>query len=274
MRNVRLNLIFTLLAVAVGLPAIGADRIHEWSFFSVALQQEMSASVVAPETSTPETPVLVFLHGRGRHHRSWLEVTASRDELLAANMWVILPDGEDGWYINSPVQQEARYEDYLSEVIEEAKQRFALTADAARWSIGGWSMGGYGAVRYATRHAADFGTVVSVIGVIDFPREPTLPEGQNYAVPVDRFGDDPALWRAYNPVDNVRALQGVAIMLITADTAFDRTMNENFSAELNRSGIEHRTLMLEGGHTFAVVQASLRHVLELVQQPADEGGTP
>jgi len=242
------------------------DRIQAWRFFSEALQREMPVSVVVPERPKVDPPVLVFLHGRGRHHRSLLDVAPSREQLLAAGMWVIFPQGEDGWYTNSPVQPEARYEDYLGEVIEQVKQRFELKQSADRWAIGGWSMGGYGAVRYATRHPMEFGTLVSVIGVVDFPGEPTLPEGQNYTVPVDRFGEGADLWRKYNPIYEVGELDGKAVMLITAEAAFDRTMNENFSVALDLAGIAHRKLTLAGGHTFAVVQESLQHVLGFVQR--------
>jgi hypothetical protein len=33
---------------------------------------------------------------------------------------MVLPQGEDGWYINSPVEAEARYEDYLLEAMRAA----------------------------------------------------------------------------------------------------------------------------------------------------------
>lgn len=260
-----------LIALFVGfvVAAEPADRIHEWRFFSEALQREMPVSVVAPESAMTVTPVLVFLHGRGRHHRSLLEVEQCREQLLSADMWVILPDGEDGWYINSPVQNEARYEDYLSEVIEQAKQRFELTQSPDGWAIGGWSMGGYGAMRFAVRHPRQFGTVATVVGLLDFPRKETLPEGQNYTVPWGRFGEDREVWKEYNPINDITALRGKSVLLITADAAFDRTMNQNFSAALIDAKVGHRIITLEGAHTFPVVQESLPLVLEFVQARID-----
>lgn len=262
--------LISILICALGLcttATLRADesRIHEWRFFSEALQQEMPMSVVAPEQAMTDTPVLVFLHGRGRHHRSLLEVERCRKQLLAADMWVILPQGEDGWYINSPVQPEARYEDYLSEVIEQAKQRFDLAQSPDRWAIGGWSMGGYGAMRFAVRHPGQFGTVATVVGLLDFPREKTLPEGQNYTVPLARFGADLKTWRAFNPINVITALRGKSVLLITADAAFDRTMNENFSAALIEAKVGHHIITLEGAHTFPVVQESLPLVLDFVR---------
>ncbi|MDB4474768.1 hypothetical protein N9023_07150, partial [Opitutaceae bacterium] len=74
-------------------------RIIEISFFSGALQREMPVSVVAPKAPSVDSSVLVLLHGRGRNNRSLVDVETSRETLLAADIWVILPQGEDGWYI-------------------------------------------------------------------------------------------------------------------------------------------------------------------------------
>lgn len=265
--------------ILIGVLVLGASvsaqtdesRIHEISFFSDALQREMPVSVVAPKAPSVDSPVLVLLHGRGRNHRSLLDVEPSRQRLLDAEMWVILPQGEDGWYINFPVRPEDRYEDYLDEVITFAKSEFGLDQPPARWAITGWSMGGYGAMRYATRNAEIFGAVSVIIGLLDFPRSATLPPGQNYNVPVARFGESRRIWAEYNPIHSVAALRGKPVLLITGDTAFDRTMNENFSAALVAQKAGHRFITLEGGHTFHVVQAALPLVLDFAKEHAASG---
>ncbi len=264
-RLIRLIIIPLLSGATV---AVWAEdgRVHELSFFSGALQREMPVSVIAPREPTGESTVLVLLHGRGRNHRSLLDASPSRERLLAADMWVILSQGEDGWYINSPVKLQDRYEDYLDEVIAFAKAEFGLAQPPAQWAITGWSMGGYGAVRYATRHPGKFGSVSAMIGLLDFPRDATLPAGQNYVVPLDRFGRGSGEWALLNPFNAVARLRGKPILLVTADTAFDRTMNENFSAALVAEKMGHKIITLEGAHTFDVVQAALPMVLDFVAE--------
>ncbi len=248
----------------------GAEEslIHEELFFSAALQREIPLSVVAPKEPSGESPVLVLLHGRGRNHRSLLDAEPSREHLLNAGVWVILPQGEDGWYINSPTRPGDRYEDYLSEVIAFAKTKFGLNQSASQWAITGWSMGGYGAVRYVTRHPEKFGSVSAMIGLLDFTRKANLPAGQNYTVPVDRFGTDLVVWAEFNPIDAVVTLRGKPLLLVTAGGAFDRTINENFSAALIAEKMAHRIIILEGGHTFDVVQVALPRVLAFVAENA------
>ena len=92
---------FSLVAAKLAAVEIKGDRVSELHFYSEVLGREKTIGVVAPQVRQ-EAPVLVFLHGRGRHHRSLLERPACRDALLMANHWTLLPDGEDGWYVNSP----------------------------------------------------------------------------------------------------------------------------------------------------------------------------
>lgn len=243
-----------------------SNRIDDVTIFSPSLGREMRFAVVRPADGDRERPVLYLLHGRGRNPYSLLELPDTRTALLEANLWIVLPDGEDGWYINSPVSTGERYTDLLEAIVQEASTHYLLRTDPGGQAIAGWSMGGYGAVRFAQLFPGRFGTVASMIGLLDFPREETLPSGQNYTVPAARFGDDPFLWRAFNPLHAAAALQGSAILVVTAEDAFDRTMNENFSRELSRAGVPHIFQVLAGGHTLDVVRAALPEVLAFVQR--------
>ena len=169
-----------------------------------------------------KAPVLYFLHGRGRNHRSLIESEAARSALLAAPCYIVLPQGEDGWYINVPGDPQSRYETYLEEVIAWAEREYPIAPEPAARGIAGWSMGGYGAVRFAETHPGKFGFVASVIGLLDFPRPETLPEGQNYRVPIKRFSTDYSVWATLNPLRHVEKLQGAALTLVLTLNDFSR----------------------------------------------------
>jgi S-formylglutathione hydrolase FrmB len=240
-------------------------RVTEFEFYSEALGREMPFTVVRPlNEAAAEGSVLFLLHGRGRNHRSLIDLDEARAALLNAPFYIVLPKGEDGWYINSPEIQTDRYGDYLEEVIAFATKELDLTDNPTRSSIGGWSMGGYGAVRFAAEHPGRFGTVVGLIGLLDFPRTETLPEGQNYSVPTERFGSSPAIWNAFNPINVVEKLSGTRLMLVTGSTAFDRTMNYNFAARARQADVDTRVVELSGGHTIEVVTAALPIALQFI----------
>jgi S-formylglutathione hydrolase FrmB len=255
-----MRLVVVLFLVVGGLARAGvAERISFGEVRSAVLGRTLPIAVIAPATppATGKAPVLYFLHGRGRHHRSLLDSEAARTALLAAPCYVVLPQGEDGWYINAPGNPAAGYETYLEEVIAWAERTYPIARDPRARGIAGWSMGGYGAVRFAQTHPGEFGFVASVIGLLDFPREETLPPGQNYKVPLARFTADPATWATVNPRQGVENLRGADITLVLATRGFERTMNENFLAALKTQRLAARVHWLEGGHEFPLVERAV-----------------
>lgn len=250
-----------LLFLSAGLFA--ADRITFSEIRSDALGRTLPIAVVAPAERKMEgpVPVLFLLHGRGRTHRSLLEAPVARAALLTATCYIVLPQGEDGWYVDSPAQPDARYGAYLAEVIAWAEGKLPIARGPVGRGIAGWSMGGYGAVRFAQTHPGQFGFVASMIGLLDFPRAETLPEGQNYRVPTNRFTGDPAVWAELNPLRAVEALQGATLTLVLATRGFERTMNENFLTAVAARKLAARVHWLEGEHEFAVVERAVPLVL-------------
>ncbi|MBL9201759.1 MAG: hypothetical protein JNL39_14710 [Opitutaceae bacterium] len=242
---------------------LGAERISHHEIQSAALGRALPVTVVAPDKTgaAGSAPVLFLLHGRGRHHRSLIESEAARTALLAAPFHLVLPQGEDGWYVDSPARPADRYATYLAEVIAWAEKNLPLSRAPARTGIAGWSMGGYGAVRFAQAQAGRFGFVASIIGLLDFPRAEDLPAGQNYRVPVARFTGEAATWRTLNPINAVAALRGSTVALVLATRGFELTMNENFLAALAAENISARVHRLDGGHEFSVVERALPLVL-------------
>jgi len=254
----------SLLVVPI-LPA--SDRISFHQVPSAALGRSLPVTVVTPERAATSslTPVLFFLHGRGRHHRSLLEapaVPATRAAMLNAPFFIVLPQGEDGWYLDSPAQPAARYQAWLEEVVAWAMRTLPVATAATQRGIAGWSMGGYGAVRFAQTHPGAFGFVGGVIGLLDFPRAETLPEGQNYRLPVARLTADPAVWAKLNPLHAVEALRGASVTLVLATRGFERTMNENFVAALAAKQLAAEVHWLEGGHEFALVERALPLIID------------
>ncbi|MEZ6046609.1 MAG: alpha/beta hydrolase-fold protein [Planctomycetaceae bacterium] len=176
-----------------------------------------------------------------------------------------MPDGDDSWYIDAPLLKEDRYESYLAELIELVSEHYPLSQKPAQRAIGGWSMGGYGAMHYLVNHPDQFSSIVTLIGLLDFPRS-GLPEGQSYPVPEQRFGSDEEHWKSFNSLYKATELREKSIYLITGDSAFDRTMNENFSRRLNELEIKHQYDVLEGGHTFTVVRAGVQRLVPFLNK--------
>ncbi|MDR0353897.1 MAG: esterase family protein [Opitutaceae bacterium] len=241
-------------------------RVWRCDFDSEALKRPMRFMVVLPEGVSPGTkervPVIYFLHGRGRNERTLLQDDACRARLFASPCAIVLPYAREGWYINSPVQAEERYADYIDEIIALSARLFPLGNTAGARAIGGWSMGGYGAMYTAVRRPGDFAAVATMIGLLDFP---VPKETGGYAVP-PRFGDDPAEWAKRNPIRRLQALRGgTAVRVAYATRAPETGMNRRFIAAATEAGIAVEVESIDGGHTFPVVQALLPGTLTFLE---------
>ncbi len=250
------------------------DRIWSCEFTSAAVHLPMRFLVVLPAGATRESsplPTIYFLHGRGRHERTLIENEKTRARVLASPCAVVLPRGRDGWYMDSPVMPGERYGGYVDEVITLAEKHFPVSRTARSRAIGGWSMGGYGAMYTACRRSGDFVAVASVIGLIDFPRPVVGDPKQNYEVP-PRFGTDPAVWEKYDPRHLMARLRGTTLFAAYADQAAERQMNESFLADAHAAGFTVETLLMHGGHTFPMVEQGLPPAFSFMEHAL--GATP
>jgi S-formylglutathione hydrolase FrmB len=249
-----------------------AERIEQVTFASQAFDEDKHYCVVLPAEFRPDhggAPVLYMLHGRGRSDRSLIDDTSTREALLAAPFVTVLPNGEDGWYMDSPVLPKNAYAELLDETIRDAEHHYGLTRRPEKRAIAGLSMGGYGCVRFAEEHPESFAAVVPIMGLLDFPRR-GLPGSQSYEVPTKAFGTSEADWNRFNPIHSADKLRGADVLLITATRAFDRTMNENFRNRLRKLDIPHEWKVLDGAHHFDVVREAMpilvKHVSKRFEQ--------
>lgn len=257
-------------------------RVWQADFRSAALGREMRFLVILPEgtgrDSLVPAPVIYFLHGRGRDETTLLGDDFSRRTLLASHCAIILPRGEDGWYVDSPVVAGDRYATYLDEVIAAAEATFPLRKDASGRAIGGWSMGGYGAAYTFVRRNGDFAALASIIGILDYPRDDIKPVDQNYPVQ-PRFGEKPEIWHRLNPRRLISTVAKRPLFVAYADLAPERQMNEAFIAQGRSLGMSVTELRIPGGHVFAVVREALPAALaflelQLIAPPTTPPPTP
>jgi S-formylglutathione hydrolase FrmB len=244
------------------------SRVWRADFHSAALDRDMRFLVILPQgsamSSAVRMPVIYFLHGRGRDEMTLLSDDFLRHLLLASRCAIVLPRGEDGWYVDSPVVSEDRYAAYLDEVIAAAEENFPLRQDMAGRAIGGWSMGGYGAAYTFTRRYGDFAALATIIGILDYPREEVQPVDQNYPVQ-PRFGNDHEAWRRLNPRWLLSAEPKRPLFVAYADRAPERQMNEAFIGEARSLGLSVTEMRIPGEHVFAVVREALPAALYFLE---------
>jgi len=197
-----------LLAVAITLLALAgnaaASRIVSRGFASRALQQDWTYDIYLPsgyESATRDYPVLYLLHGNGDDRGSWVRdghIQQTADALIAAGdippCLIVMPDGGTSWYVDRKVRMESAL---IEDLIPDVEQHWRALARRDGRVVGGYSMGGYGAMRLALRYPERFAAAALLSPAIYDP----LPPEHSAARKAGVFGAAnfvPAIWKEYN----------------------------------------------------------------------------
>jgi len=166
---VRCVLFLCLVCAGSDLSAQSIARVD--SFYMPSLGKTKKLSVLIPAKYDPRVhyPILYLLHGYSGSHDNWLTKTNIAEYVRDIPMIVVMPDGENSWYVNSAMESNDRFEDYMVNDLPNYIQK-AYSIDTSRQGIVGLSMGGYGALALALRHPAKYRFAGSLSGAITFPR--------------------------------------------------------------------------------------------------------
>ena len=153
-----------------------ASTIDSLDVPSAVMKKTYNAGVVLPASYSKNQasyPVLYLLHGGGGHFRDWL--TSTPDKNLVKNLAdkynliIVMPEGETfSWYLNSPSDPNSQFETYITkEVIQKIDATYRTVKSNKGRVITGRSMGGHGAMYFATRHPDLFSAAGTMSGVMD-----------------------------------------------------------------------------------------------------------
>lgn len=238
------------------------------TFRSASLGEERSYNVLLPVGYDPggarRYPVLYLLHGKSGDNTDWSKRAPLREAVGQAPLIVVMPDGDDGWYVDW-ADGVHRYEaQIVRDLIPHVDGTYRTLGTREGRAVAGLSMGGYGALKMALAHPDLFVSAASVSGALRFPRE-----GWDDGPKV--FGKDPAsnLLRQQNDVlELADALQrarprwsGPALYLDCGTEDFLYDSNTRVRSFLREIAVPYAYHEEPGGHTWEYWSARLPDVL-------------
>ena len=200
------------------------------------LAPALRVNVLLPDgfKRTKRYPVLYLLHGHGDRFDSWANPERGDVADVAKGFpgIIVMPEGARGWYANwwnggqrgGPAWE--RY--YFDELIPMVERRLPIRP-ARRWhAIAGLSMGGEGALFFASQRPGYFGSAASFSGPLSIQR-PEWPtgfdtQGESHE---DVFGDPSAqrfYWSGHNLTALVSNLSHTRVFVTVGDGVPDPTV--------------------------------------------------
>lgn len=256
-------------------------RMKYFRFETDAIGWNPGINVLLPDgyaTSGRTYPVLYLLHGGGTSEdfRSF-DRMGIRDVVTGdRQIIIVMPDGgHAGWYSN-PVNSNTgprNWETFhIDQLIPWIDANFRTYGDFGGRAVAGFSMGGFGALKYAAKYYGHFASVSSHSGPASLRRDGglvvhwanvssatvDLAGGTIYGAPIW----DEARVTADNPVQNIERYRDKRVFLVAGTSPdpvnlFDQA-NETqvlagqreFRALLDKAGIRHDSHEEPGGHIF------------------------
>lgn len=107
---------------------------------------------------------LYLLHGILGSQSDWLYGTRIQRYAEERDLTVVMPAGENGFYVDQPWNC-AMYGEFIGrELVKFTRKSFPLSRKKEDTYIGGLSMGGFGAMRNGLKYHDTFGAIVSLSG--------------------------------------------------------------------------------------------------------------
>ncbi|GAB3623122.1 hypothetical protein GCM10027418_12040 [Mariniluteicoccus endophyticus] len=249
-----------------GVPQVNGRLVY-WRFRTANIGWNPGVNVLLPSSysSGKRYPVLYLLHGGGGDFIQWhrsgvIEATANADVI------VVMPDGgKAGWYCN-PVRSTVgprNWESFhMAQLVPWVDATYRTHAEYAGRAIAGFSMGGFGALKYTAKYYGHFSSVTSFSGPASLRRDfGFLTHYINSTGAVDNGvvgGIYGAPWDERrvtmdNPMENIERYRHKRVSLYCG-SANDPQENQvragqyEFAAALSRAGIAHSHVVHPGGH--------------------------
>lgn len=244
------KILFIFLSLSIS--HLFAEKIDTVTTYSPSMKKNIKAVVVTPDSYSQgkKYPVLYLLHGYSGDYAGWVNAMPSSKTLADKYQYIVVcPDGDfSSWYFDSPVDENWKYETYISkELIDWVDKNYKTVASREGRAITGLSMGGHGAFFLAFRHQDVFGACGSMSGGLDIRPFPL-----NWDI-AKRLGDmktHPENWEKYTVMNQLSYLTPNSIKIIfdcgTEDFFYD--VNVKLHEELLYRNIPHEFVSRPGAH--------------------------
>jgi enterochelin esterase-like enzyme len=262
-----------------------ASTVSSRSFHSGALARDWNYMIYLPtgyRQDGARLPVLYLLHGNNGNANDWLtqgHLQNAADALIERKdippVAIVMPQGGTDWYVDRKEHMETAF---FNDLLPEIEARYAVSTQRGGRMIGGVSMGGFGALRYALTRPELFCGALLLSPAIYANEPPRASAARHVGV----FGDrqfDPQVWHDLNyPAqwDHYMSRPYRLPMFIASgddDLSIQADASKLYT-HLRLAGNPAALRIVEGGHSWdvwsALLPAALKYTLSCVKPPAVE----
>lgn len=275
------QLLFLLFATQMSF-AQQSKILESQSFKSKSLKREAKYSIYLPagyEQNNRTYPVLYLLHGYTGNEKDWVhlgETPQIADKNIANGttppMIIVMPDGQNSWYINAPVGNSG-FEDFIiKDLIPHIDSTYRTRPQKDGRAIAGLSMGGNGAFCLSLKYPTLFGAAVVMSGAFFAPSTYEQKDDANRMIKFFEplYGKDfmtTEAWQKNSPFlflkkENIESYNTVKILFDCGDDDFVTESQLYLSLHLRQLKVKHELRIREGVHDWKYWREALPTALQ------------
>lgn len=234
---------------------------------SQSMNKDIPVLIVIPKSYNDRSvkiyPVVYLLHGAYGDYLDWSKQAPLKEYAEKHQFILVCPDGHEfGWYLDSPVDSQFRYETFMTrELVPWIDREYRI----GKRGICGLSMGGHGAFYLGFRHQDIWKACGAISGGMDlrpFPNNWELPKR------LGQQGSHLENWVKYSVVGQLDSLEGdkLAIYFDCGEEDFFFEVNEALHDSLEKRKIPHNYHTRPGAHNWEYFSASLPAHLDFFER--------
>lgn len=260
-----------MVTLKINYPSYSLKRNYSFTALIPIEQNPMTKEITAPEDGGFKT--LYLLHGFGGDCNDWILNTRIFSYAEEHKIAIIMPSGENSFYLDNSYSEE-RYSNYVSkELIEITRALFPLSDKREDTSIGGLSMGGFGAICNGLHNPGVFGSIIAMSSALITEKVAAMtPEYSDFMAGYPYyeyiFGKPEKVLKSQADPKYLAeqlAKSGEAIpniYLACGREDFTLEANRSFEQHLTRLGIEHTYVEDDGNHDWNFWDKYIQKALE------------
>ena len=155
-------------------------------YYSTALAKTTGICVILPNDIVPvmvagnecyqrETKSLYLLHGYSGSSKDWLLGSSIHELAIKYNLAVIMPSGDNSFYLDAKGTGKAYGRFIGQELVEYISRTFGLSQKKEDVYIGGYSMGGFGALHAGLVYPQTFGKIMALSSAMIIQKIKNIP---------------------------------------------------------------------------------------------------
>lgn len=225
----------------------------QMDFMAAAIQRWTTAQILLPDDiqEGEKLKTLVLLHGYGGNHTDWITYSNLARYVRRYRMAVILPDGENSYFLNFPERCE-NFEDFIADELPTMMRgTFPLSDKREDTYVAGLSMGGGAAIRMGLRRGDVFGKAAG------------LSSGLTVHEEAEQVGHHCDMYETYAQAKKTGApVADLFLSIGTEDPLYK--VNREFHAFLQSEGVHHTYEEHPGSHNWDYWDGHICDVLEFL----------